>query len=247
MKERHGSTFTAECHVRYLREIHLGDPVQIFGLAAGGRRQAAAHVRGDAARDRRLAVGDVREHVAAHGHERAAALRLFRRTSSERIAAVAKAHSAVPRPEGIGRNVAMPSKRLRIIAPLDPVAAAGAAPADHGRDQEQDDRDEEDDLGDLDRSAGDAAEAQNTGDQCDNQKCHNPAQACVKTSVLMSVSRSARLARASPATDNLDAGTMVPARCKPEIRTTRRNKLARPRTWKTSSNGRTPHIGFNPC
>ena len=29
MKERHGSTFTAECHVRYLREIHLGDPVQV--------------------------------------------------------------------------------------------------------------------------------------------------------------------------------------------------------------------------
>src|SRR6201989_244357 len=26
MKERHGSTFTAQCHVRYLREIHLGDP-----------------------------------------------------------------------------------------------------------------------------------------------------------------------------------------------------------------------------
>src|SRR5258708_20186024 len=29
-KERHGSTFTAECHVRYLREIHLADPAQIF-------------------------------------------------------------------------------------------------------------------------------------------------------------------------------------------------------------------------
>src|SRR4029078_4694607 len=29
MQERHCSTFTAECHVRYLREIHLGDPVQI--------------------------------------------------------------------------------------------------------------------------------------------------------------------------------------------------------------------------
>jgi len=29
MRERHGSTFTAECHVRYLREIHQGDPVQI--------------------------------------------------------------------------------------------------------------------------------------------------------------------------------------------------------------------------
>ena len=29
LKERHGSTFTAEAHVRYLREIYLGDPVQI--------------------------------------------------------------------------------------------------------------------------------------------------------------------------------------------------------------------------
>jgi hypothetical protein len=32
MQERHGSTFSAECHVRYLREIHLGDPVQIAVL-----------------------------------------------------------------------------------------------------------------------------------------------------------------------------------------------------------------------
>src|ERR1700681_3231285 len=40
MKERHGSTFTAECHVRYLREIHLGDPVQvsILLLAADEKR-----------------------------------------------------------------------------------------------------------------------------------------------------------------------------------------------------------------
>ena len=40
MKERHGSTFTAECHVRYLREIHLGDPVQvtIYLLAADEKR-----------------------------------------------------------------------------------------------------------------------------------------------------------------------------------------------------------------
>ena len=35
MKERHGSTFTAECHVRYLREIHLGDPVQVAILLVG--------------------------------------------------------------------------------------------------------------------------------------------------------------------------------------------------------------------
>src|ERR1700712_3845985 len=35
MKDRHGSTFTAECHVRYLREIHLGDPVQIAIILVG--------------------------------------------------------------------------------------------------------------------------------------------------------------------------------------------------------------------
>src|SRR6195952_1548156 len=35
-----GSTFTAECHVRYLREIHLGHPVQvsILLLAADEKR-----------------------------------------------------------------------------------------------------------------------------------------------------------------------------------------------------------------
>src|ERR1700716_322414 len=40
MKTRHGSTFTAECHVCYLREIHLGDPVQIsiFLLGADEKR-----------------------------------------------------------------------------------------------------------------------------------------------------------------------------------------------------------------
>src|SRR5436305_7024376 len=32
MTERHGSTFTAECHVRYLREIHIADPVQVSVL-----------------------------------------------------------------------------------------------------------------------------------------------------------------------------------------------------------------------
>src|SRR3954463_6153624 len=32
MARRGGSTFTAECHVRYIREIHLNDPVRISVL-----------------------------------------------------------------------------------------------------------------------------------------------------------------------------------------------------------------------
>src|ERR1700743_2686113 len=45
MKERHGSTFTVECHVRYLREIHLGDPVQVaVWLPPAGEQQGACFV-----------------------------------------------------------------------------------------------------------------------------------------------------------------------------------------------------------
>ena len=71
MKERNGSTFTAECHVRYLREIHLGDPVQVSVLLLGRGREAAAYVRGVAPRRRRLAVRHFREHDPAHRHGRA--------------------------------------------------------------------------------------------------------------------------------------------------------------------------------
>ena len=42
MKNRQGSTFTAECHVRYLREIHLGDPVQISILLVGADGSSAS-------------------------------------------------------------------------------------------------------------------------------------------------------------------------------------------------------------
>jgi hypothetical protein len=42
--------------------------------------------------------------------------------------------------------------------------------AEDERKEEQDDEDEEEDFGDPDRSAGDAPEAQRTGDKCDNQK-----------------------------------------------------------------------------
>ena len=45
MKERHGSTFTAECHVRYLREIHLGDPVQISVYLLGQMRSGCIRSR----------------------------------------------------------------------------------------------------------------------------------------------------------------------------------------------------------
>ena len=35
LKARNGSTMTAECHVRYLREVHLGDPLQVSAYVIG--------------------------------------------------------------------------------------------------------------------------------------------------------------------------------------------------------------------
>ncbi|MHC2681770.1 acyl-CoA thioesterase FadM [Bradyrhizobium diazoefficiens] len=71
-KERHGSTFTAECHVRYLREIHLGDPVRILVwlLEADDKRLHTFEEMRHATEGWLSATS--REHVAAHGHECAA-------------------------------------------------------------------------------------------------------------------------------------------------------------------------------
>ena len=35
LKTRNLSTMTAECHVRYIREVHLGDPLQVSVLMVG--------------------------------------------------------------------------------------------------------------------------------------------------------------------------------------------------------------------
>ncbi|PIT05567.1 thioesterase [Bradyrhizobium nitroreducens] len=110
MKERGGSTFTAECHVRYLREIHLGDPVQILVwlLEADDKR---LHTFEEMRHAEEGWLSATSENMSLHMDMKARRVAPFPPDIRERIAAVTKAHSAVARPEGIGRNVAMPSKR----------------------------------------------------------------------------------------------------------------------------------------
>ncbi|WFU43132.1 thioesterase family protein [Bradyrhizobium sp. CB82] len=110
MKERHGSTFTAECHVRYLREIHLGDPVQIavWLLDADDKR---LHTFEELRHATEGWVSATSENMSLHIDMASRKVAPFPADIRQRIASVVKDHSAVPRPEGIGRNVAMPSKR----------------------------------------------------------------------------------------------------------------------------------------
>ena len=109
MKERHGSTFTAECHVRYLREIHLGDPVQIsvYLLAADEKRLHTFEVLRHATEGW---ISATSENMTIHIDMIARKTAPFPSDIRARIQAVVDSHKAVPRPEGIGRKVAMPSK-----------------------------------------------------------------------------------------------------------------------------------------
>jgi acyl-CoA thioester hydrolase len=110
MKERHGSTFTAECHVRYLREIHLGDPVQVsvWLLDADEKR---LHTFEELRHAGEGWLSATSENMTVHIDMSVRKVAPFPSDIRARIADVVKAHSAVPRPEGIGRKIGMPVKR----------------------------------------------------------------------------------------------------------------------------------------
>src|ERR1700730_11959841 len=109
MKERHGSTFTAECHVRYLREVHLGDPVQIAVYLLGADEKRL-HTFQELRHATEGWLSATSENMSLHMDMKARTVGPFQSDLRARTLAVVNAHAAVPRPEGIGRNVAMPSK-----------------------------------------------------------------------------------------------------------------------------------------
>ena len=109
MKERQGSTFTAECHVRYLREIHLGDPVQVSVLLVDADEKRL-HTFEELRHASEGWLSATSENMTIHIDMIARKTAPFPADIRARIEAVAKAHSMVARPEGIGRKIAMPSK-----------------------------------------------------------------------------------------------------------------------------------------
>ncbi len=110
MRERHGSTFTAECHVRYLREIHLGDPVQVSVILLDADEKRL-HTFEELRHASEGWLSATSENMTVHIDMAARKVAPFPPDISERIRAVANAHASIPRPEGIGRSIGMPSKR----------------------------------------------------------------------------------------------------------------------------------------
>jgi acyl-CoA thioester hydrolase len=107
---RGNSTFTAECHVRYLREIHLGDPVQvaIYLLDADDKR---LHLFEELRHATEGWLSATSETMTLHIDMGLRKTAPFPPDVRAKIDAVARAHAQLPRPEGIGRSIAMPVKR----------------------------------------------------------------------------------------------------------------------------------------
>ena len=101
MKERHGSTFTAECHVRYLREIHLGDPVQVSILLVGADEKRL-HTFEELRHATEGWLSATSENMTIHIDMTARKTAPFPPDIRARIEAMVNAHAAFPRPEGIG-------------------------------------------------------------------------------------------------------------------------------------------------
>ncbi|MGD5759408.1 hypothetical protein QUT75_22655, partial [Xanthomonas citri pv. citri] len=90
--------------------IHLGDPVQVsvWLLEADDKR---LHTFQELRHATEGWLSATSENMSLHIDMGSRKVAPFPPDISERIRAVVAAHSTVPRPEGIGRSVAMPSKR----------------------------------------------------------------------------------------------------------------------------------------
>jgi acyl-CoA thioester hydrolase len=110
MKARNGSTFTAECHVRYLREIHLGDPVQVSILLVAAD-QKRLHTFEELRHATEGWLSATSENMTIHIDMTSRKTAPFPPDIRARIEVLANAHRAIDHPEGIGRKVAMPSKK----------------------------------------------------------------------------------------------------------------------------------------
>lgn len=115
LKARNGSTMTAECHVRYLREVHLGDPLQVTAYVIGADDKRL-HTFEELRHATEGWVSATSENMTLHIDMNVRKVAPFPSDIAERIRTVAEAHAKLPRPDGLGRNVALPVKAARAAA-----------------------------------------------------------------------------------------------------------------------------------
>jgi acyl-CoA thioester hydrolase len=107
LKTHKHSTFTAEAHVRYVREIHEGDPVRVtFQLLDFDAKRIHYFEQLFHAEEGWLSATS--ENMTLHVDMTAKKVAPFPDKVMRSLAAMKGAHDLLPRPEGLGRRIAMP-------------------------------------------------------------------------------------------------------------------------------------------
>jgi acyl-CoA thioester hydrolase len=103
------STFTAEVHVRYLRELHAGDPVRVtFQMLAYDSKRI--HYFEQLFHAEEGWVSATSENMTLHVDMAAKKVVPFPRAALRSLARMHAAHARLPRPETVGRRIAMPAR-----------------------------------------------------------------------------------------------------------------------------------------
>ena len=107
--QRKHSFFTAEVHLRYLRELHAGDPVRVtFQLLDFDRKRLHTFEQLFHAEDGWVAATS--ENMSLHVDMTARKTVPFPADVAARIAKMQASHAMLPRPEAAGRRIGMPRK-----------------------------------------------------------------------------------------------------------------------------------------
>jgi acyl-CoA thioester hydrolase len=108
VKAQRRSCFAAEVHLRYLRELHTGDPVRVaFQLLDYDSKRL--HYFETLTHAEQGWVSATSENMALHVDLEAKRTAPFPGDLMERLKRLKVAHAALPRPQGAGRNIAMRS------------------------------------------------------------------------------------------------------------------------------------------
>ena len=109
LEQTRHSTSPAEVHVRYLRELHAGDPVRVtFQLLDYDAKRI--HYFEELRHAEEGWLSATSENMALHVDMDARKTAAFPGAVAARLAGMTAAHAHLPVPDGVGRRVAMPGK-----------------------------------------------------------------------------------------------------------------------------------------
>ncbi len=109
LKRSRHSTFTAEVHIRYLRELHAGDPVRVTYQLLGYDAKRL-HYFEQLFHTGEGFVSATSENMTLHVDMNIKKAAPFPENVLRRIARMMTAHGKLPYPEAAGRRIAMPGK-----------------------------------------------------------------------------------------------------------------------------------------